>query len=156
MTLIETKICWAFGTVSTVENQKDEKREPWLRRPTDTVAVDLQWPLGLPRWLSGKESPCQGRRHRFDPWIGKIPCRWKWQPTPVFLPGKPYGQKEPGRLQSMGSQRVRHPWGTEHACAQNALQLSAAEWWQLLYPAVFYRNHDSHFLWQLCHILRGG
>ena len=29
-------------------------------------------------------------------------------PTPVFLPGKFYGREEPGRLQSMGSQRVRH------------------------------------------------
>ena len=24
----------------------------------------------------------------FDFWIGKIPWRRKWQPTPVFLPGK--------------------------------------------------------------------
>ena len=23
-----------------------------------------------------------------QPWIGKIPWRRKWQPTPVFLPGK--------------------------------------------------------------------
>ena len=27
----------------------------------------------LPWWLSGKESACQSRRHRFDPWSGKIP-----------------------------------------------------------------------------------
>ena len=27
----------------------------------------------LPRWLSGKESACQCRRHRFDPWSGTIP-----------------------------------------------------------------------------------
>ena len=27
----------------------------------------------LPRWLTGKESSCQCRRHRFDPWSGKIP-----------------------------------------------------------------------------------
>ena len=26
--------------------------------------------------------------HRFDPWIGKIPRRREWQPTPVFLLGK--------------------------------------------------------------------
>ena len=25
---------------------------------------------------------------RLDPWIGKIPWRRKWQPVPVFLPGK--------------------------------------------------------------------
>ena len=51
---------------------------------------------GLPRWLSGKESACQCRRHRrpgFDPWIGKIPWRRKWQPTPVFTPGKSNGQR---------------------------------------------------------------
>ena len=29
---------------------------------------------GLPWWLSGKESSCQCRRHRFDPWLGRIPC----------------------------------------------------------------------------------
>ena len=50
----------------------------------------------LPRWLRGKESPaCQcrrHRRHRFNPWVSKIPCRRKWQLTPVFLPGKSHGQ----------------------------------------------------------------
>ena len=29
----------------------------------------------------------------FDPWVGKIPWRRKWQPTPVFLPGKFHGQR---------------------------------------------------------------
>ena len=47
----------------------------------------------LPRWLSGKESTCQCRRHRFDPWVGKIPWKKNWQPTPVFLPGKSHGQR---------------------------------------------------------------
>ena len=28
---------------------------------------------------------------RFDPWVGKIPWRRKWQPTPVFLPAKSHG-----------------------------------------------------------------
>ena len=27
----------------------------------------------------------------FDPWVGKIPWRKKWQPTPVFLPGEFHG-----------------------------------------------------------------
>ena len=35
-----------------------------------------------------KESTCQCRRCRFDPGVRKIPWRRKWQPTPVFLPGK--------------------------------------------------------------------
>ena len=37
----------------------------------------------------------------------------KWQPTPVFLPGKSHGQRSlVGYSQSMGSQRVRHDWAT--------------------------------------------
>ena len=39
------------------------------------------------------ESPCQWRRCRFDPWVGKILWRRKWQPTPVFLLEKSYGQR---------------------------------------------------------------
>ena len=33
----------------------------------------------------------QCRRPRFYPWVGKIPWRRKWQPTPVLLPGKSHG-----------------------------------------------------------------
>ena len=52
--------------------------------------------LGFCRWLSGKESTCQCRRRRrlkFDPWVGKILWRRKWQPTPVFLLGESHGQR---------------------------------------------------------------
>ena len=35
----------------------------------------------------------QCRRLGFDPWVGKIPWRREWQPTPVFLPGKSHGQR---------------------------------------------------------------
>ena len=31
-------------------------------------------------------------RPEFDPWVGKIPWKNKWQPTPVFWPGKSHGQ----------------------------------------------------------------
>ena len=46
--------------------------------------------------FSGKDSTCQCRkckRHRFNPWVGNIPWRRKWQPIPVFLPGKFHGQR---------------------------------------------------------------
>ena len=48
---------------------------------------------GLPRWLSGTESAWQYGRHRFKPWVRKIPWRRKWQLTPVFFPIKSHGQK---------------------------------------------------------------
>ena len=41
-------------------------------------------------------------RPGFDPWVEKISWRRKWQPTPVLLPGKSYGQR---------SLVGYHPWG---------------------------------------------
>ena len=57
--------------------------------------MDLDHPnhLGLPRWLSTKESAYQCKKHRLDPWVWKIPWRRKWQLTPVFSPGKSHGQR---------------------------------------------------------------
>ena len=41
----------------------------------------------------------------FDPWVGKIPWRRKWQPTPVFLLGEFHEQRS---LAGYSPQRVRH------------------------------------------------
>ena len=46
-------------------------------------------------------------RPGFNPWVGKIPWRRSWQPTPVFLPGKIPYTEEAGGLQSMELPRVR-------------------------------------------------
>ena len=50
---------------------------------------------GPPWWLSGKEPTCQAGDTDFDPCIRKMPCRSKWQPTPVFLLGKSHGRGDP-------------------------------------------------------------
>ena len=70
---------------------------------------------GIPWWLSGKESTCQCRRPGFDPWVGKIPWRREWLPTPVFLPGKSLGQR---------SLLVYSPWGHEESDTTKPLTLS--------------------------------
>ena len=71
--------------------------------------TELQWPrhcgAGLPQCLSGKEPSCQRRRHGFDPRVRKFPCRRKWRPAPVHLPGKSQGQKEPSKPQPTRSQK---------------------------------------------------
>ena len=76
------------------------------------VSLVLFTPLTSgPSGKSGKEPACQCRRckrHRFSPCVRKIPWRRAWQPTAVLLPGEPACREEPGRLQSRGSQRVRH------------------------------------------------
>ena len=49
---------------------------------------------GIPVGASGKEPACHCRRwkrHRFNPWVRKIPWRRKQQSTPIFLPGKSHG-----------------------------------------------------------------
>ena len=50
-------------------------------------------PGGLPRWLSDKESACQCRRRRFNPWVWKIPSEKEMATHLVFLPGKFHGQR---------------------------------------------------------------
>ena len=63
---------------------------------------------GLPWWLSGKESACQCGRSGFNPCIGKSPWRRKWQPTPVFLPGKSHGKRSLVSYSPWGCKRIGH------------------------------------------------
>jgi len=54
---------------------------------------------GFPSGSVGKEFICnagdhlQCRKSGFHSCVGKIPWKGKWQPTPVFLPGKSHGQR---------------------------------------------------------------
>ena len=79
----------------------------WVEKLTDVAAVfsialasgkeglwlQVLFLLGLPRWLSGKGSTCQCRKHRFNPWVRRIPWRREWLSTPLFLPGESHGQR---------------------------------------------------------------
>ena len=56
----------------------------------------LSW--GFPEGSYSKESACNAGDIGFNPWVGKIPWRRKWQPIPAFLPGKSHKQR------SLGSQ----------------------------------------------------
>ena len=47
----------------------------------------------LPWWLRRQSICLQCGRPRFEPWVGKIHWRRKWQSTPVSLPGKSHGQR---------------------------------------------------------------
>ena len=76
----------------------------------------------------GERIHLQCRGPGFNPWIGKIPWRGAWHPTPVFLLGESPWTEEPGGLQSARSQIVGHDWPTEHtqhflACPHGACLL---------------------------------
>ena len=79
---------------------RTEVEDSWKQKQVSVRSLHCKWystaHCRLSRWLSGKESVCQCRRHRrfgFYLWVRKIAWRRKWQPTPVFLPGKSHGQR---------------------------------------------------------------
>ena len=87
---------------------------------TSTHFPTGQWLAGIPRWLSGQESTYQCRRCKrpvFHPWVGKISCRRKWQPTPVLSPGKFHGQRSLAGFSS----GVAKSWTCNMQAACNAL-----------------------------------
>ena len=58
-------------------------------------------------------TPHTHTRCRLDPWVGMIPWRRKWQPTPVFLPENPHGQRS--QQATVHGVRVGCSWATEQA-----------------------------------------
>ena len=72
----------------------------------------LHW--NFPVGRDGESICLQCRRLRFDPWVGKIPWRRKWQPTPVFLPGKSHGRR---------SLVDYSPWGCKESDTRGATSL---------------------------------
>ena len=105
-----------------------------------------------------KEHACQCRRLkgcRFDPWVGKIPWKRAWQPTSVFLPGKSPWTEEPGRLQSMASQRVGHDWATRHNTSVDlpkALPSVTLKWYRKISTLPHLRNIPNLLLQSLKYI----
>ena len=91
---------WASQVVLVIKNRFDPwvRKMPWKRVWQPTLIL-----------LPG-ESPCTEAwwACRFDPWVRKMPWKRVWQPTLVLLPGESPWAEEPGRLQSIGSQRVRY------------------------------------------------
>ena len=65
------------------------------------------------QWLKRK-IPLVSRRYGFDPWVRKIPWRRKWEPIPVFLPGKSHGQRSLVGHSPWSCKRVGHDLGTKH------------------------------------------
>ena len=87
----------------------------------------------------GKESACQRRRHkrcRFSPWVGKIPWRKTWQPSPVFFPGKFQGQRSLG-------------WATVHGVTKSQTPLSVNTHTYTHTHTLFSRNQHMLHMFKL-------
>ena len=106
------KLSFFWTGVPSLQDLKPDLRWSWYNFSRDTVPL-LAW------WLSGKEPAwqCRTRRRRgFDPWVGKISYRMKWQPTPVFLPGESHRQR---------SLVGFHPWGCRESDMTEGLRRQA-------------------------------
>ena len=80
------------------------KYQYWLS-DRDYLCYNVYY-MGLPRWLSGKESACQCRRCRFNPWVnaGEDPLEKEMATHSSILAWKIPWTEEPCEQQSMGSQ----------------------------------------------------
>ena len=102
---------------------------------------------GLPWWLSGKESTCRCRRSWFDPWVGKISWRRKWQPTLVFLPGKSHRQRSLAGYSPWGSKEL---WldlvaGWPHTCTMLISYISFHLTWSTWSGSSYFLNYCCIF-----------
>ena len=68
---------------------------------------------GPPSWLSGKEFTCNAGDAGLTR-VRKIPWKTKWQPTPVFLPGKSHGQSNLAGYSSEGCKELDMAEVTTH------------------------------------------
>ena len=107
----------------------------------------------------GKESACQCRRHRFDPWLGKIPWNRKWRPTPVLLSGKsprqrslvgysPWGRKELDTTERLSMHTHTHTHTHTH---QNITLHVRTSQTTLLYQANSQIMEALHLIFFLAH-----
>ena len=75
----------------------------------DFQLISLPIFLGFPGGSEGKQSACNAGDLSSITWVGTIPWRRKWQPTPVFLPGESGGQRSLAGYSPWGH-RVGHNW----------------------------------------------
>ena len=121
--LTSVKTMLGFSSFENVYHQLPSFKKNQFKLMPQNEQVMLEWNwgfslinLGFSGGANGKEPTCQCRRqkrHGFDPWVGKIPWRRTWQPTPVFLPRESHGQR---------SLVGYSPWGCKESDATERLR----------------------------------
>ena len=74
---VSTMDCEQFGRTAVLNGDFTHMPRSFFQNRTLIWSHVYAWLLGLPWWLSSKESTCQCRRHGFYPWVRKIPWRRK-------------------------------------------------------------------------------
>ena len=102
--------------------------------------------MGFPGGVHGEDPACQYRdakRRVFDPWVGKIPWRRKWQPTPVFFPGESHGQRSLVGYSPQGHNASECDW-SDLSCMQwkNAHKALSKSSWHPGSTSIIVIYHD--------------
>ena len=103
----------------------------------------------FPAGSDSKRVCLQGRRPGFHLWVGKIPWKRKWKPTPVLLPGKSHGWRSLVDYSPWGRKRVRHDWMTSLSlyCLSIFLRVPPRGFWEGLRSS---QKDFPSFLFVLC------
>ena len=92
----------------------------YLHFTDEKIEAQLDWFClslnGLPWRLCSKASTWNSGDEGSIPKLGGYPWRRKWQPTPVFLPGRAHGLRSLAGYSPWGQKKVGYRWVTE--CAQ--------------------------------------
>ena len=137
---------WCFWIVvleKTLESPLDCKEiqpvhpkgnESWIftGRTNAEAEAPILWPPDSKNWLIGKD-PDAGKNWRqeekgWDGWIASL-TSWSWVWTSS---GSCWWIGQPGVLQSMGSQRVRHDWVTELNWTVSVVEAALKAWIKLM------------------------
>ena len=98
------------------------------------------------------------QRPGFNPWVGKIPWRRKWQSTPVLLPGKSHGQRilvgysPSGHNESDTTEQLHF---LSFFAVQKPLSLTAFLWYHLHGTSFLIISLLSHLCFYICFHLLG-
>jgi len=111
-----------------------------LPRESPIDSIQIRRSIGLPGWLRGWSICLQCGRPGFDPWVGKIPWRRKWQPTPIFLLGKSHGWRclagysPQGRKESDMTEQLHFTllgfWSCKCTVVREGESKPDVSWWQ--------------------------
>ena len=81
--------------VNSLRDISERPRPEWREEMKPGSRCGLGVISGLPLWLSWQRIHLQYGRPGFDLWVGKVPWRREWLPTPVFWPGDFHGLYSP-------------------------------------------------------------
>ena len=110
------------------------------RSPGEGNSNLLQYSSVASLWVRQLSVRLQCGRAGFNPWVGKIPWRRKWQPTPVLLPGESHG----------GRSLIGYsPWGRKDWDTTERLHFTSLHLTTLRTLLSVMRNHVFCMAWLL-------